>query len=126
MNEEFWDNYMRLDNKTAEDKKEILMQLDFNEFIDPNRRAEFYEYLNRVFSNYTNFIKLKIIKSYKQGQHMGRLNTLTNAQRAMVKQASQSQYAEAVDSTDGPNSGDTYGFEESFQEVKEEDLVENQ
>ncbi len=114
--DEFWKAYIhRGIGNTAEDKREMLKQLNFNEFIDPNNSEEFYEYLNRIFSSFTSHMRERISRAYKQGREMGRMNTLSNNQRMILKHEEKyGKFSEAVDSTEGPTSGDMNGFEESF------------
>ena len=110
----FWNEYWKRagNDNTFEDKINQLKNLDFNEFIDPKRSDEFYDYLNMTLSSFCNFSRDKVLYAYKQGRKVGSTNLLTNDQKRIIKQEKYKAYVE-VEPTDG--NWDPEGFDDSFQ-----------
>jgi hypothetical protein len=120
---DYWVRYIRRERTRMDEasfKQEMLKELDFQEFIDPVRSEEFYAYLNRILSSFAYYAKNKAVDSYRLGLKCGKIGTLSNEQRMMLKNEKYSDinnaYAKFVEegSTEGPSSGDLHGFDDSF------------
>jgi hypothetical protein len=108
----FWRRYTsERSDISMEDRKEILRELAFVEFIHPDYLDSFLEYLNEILSQLIMYYEDQKTVAFKQGE-------LLHAKNKMIDQK---MFVE-TDSTEGKNSGDDEGLEESFANIGERNV----
>jgi hypothetical protein len=108
----FWRRYTsERSDISMEDRKEILRELAFAEFIHPDYLDGFLEYLNEILSQLIMYYEDQKTIAFKQGE-------LLHANNKMIDQK---MFVE-TDSTEGKNSGDNEGLEESFANIGERNV----